>query len=161
MNLEERIEDIITPTLEDMGFSPVRILKTGKALQIMVEKENGDAVSLDECSKISNALSAVLDVEDIIQDKYMLEISSAGMDRPLVKLKDYNKFLGNLVKVEAKFPLEDFGYKKFKGFIKSVNDNLITFENSSNNDLVEIELDDINKCNLEITDDMIKNLLRK
>lgn len=161
MNLEERIEEIITPTLEDMGFLPVRILKTGKALQLMIEKENGDNVSLDECGKVSTAISAVLDVEDIIQDKYMLEISSAGMDRPLVKLKDFQKFEGKLVKIEAKFPIEEYGYRKFKGIIKSVKDNLIKFENISNQDIVKMDFYDINKCHLEITDEMIKKLLKR
>ena len=88
--------DIITPVIEDMGFELVRVRLMGgetKTLQIMADKPDG-GIEVDDCARISTAVSATLDVEDPIEDAYTLEVSSPGIDRPLTRLKDFDAWEG-------------------------------------------------------------------
>ena len=90
--MDRRITEIITPTVEDLGYEVVRVrLMTGKEsiLQIMAQKPDG-SIEVDDCGVISTAVSALLDVEDPISDVYTLEVSSPGIDRPLTRLKDFD-----------------------------------------------------------------------
>ncbi|VAW03220.1 Bacterial ribosome SSU maturation protein RimP, partial [hydrothermal vent metagenome] len=101
--IDRRMAGIIAPVLEDMGFELVRVrLMSGKheILQIMAERPEG-GIEVDECAQISNAISAVLDVEDPITDPYALEVSSPGIDRPLTRLKDFAAFEGYEAKLET------------------------------------------------------------
>ena len=94
--IDSRIAEIITPVVEDMGFEVVRIrLMTGKEsiLQVMAQSPDG-TIEVDDCGKISTAISAVMDVEDPILDAYNLEVSSPGIDRPLTRLKDFAQWEG-------------------------------------------------------------------
>ncbi len=89
--IDRRIAEIITPTIEGLGFELVRIRLMGgvnKTLQIMADRPEG-GIEVDDCGKISTAVSAVLDVEDPLEDAYTLEVSSPGIDRPLTRLKDF------------------------------------------------------------------------
>ncbi|MEL6207937.1 MAG: ribosome maturation factor RimP, partial [Pseudomonadota bacterium] len=95
-NIDRRLAAILTPVIEGMGFELVRIrLMSGKSktLQIMAERPDG-GIEVDECGEISTAVSAVLDVEDPIEDAYALEVSSPGIDRPLTRLKDFETWAG-------------------------------------------------------------------
>ena len=95
--LAERVEQLLTPTIEAMGFNVVRVSLGGgnnAVLQIMAEPSDGREMTVDHCADISRAVSAVLDVEDPIQSAYSLEVSSPGLDRPLVRLGDYDRFAG-------------------------------------------------------------------
>ncbi len=95
--LAERIAKLITPAIEAMGFELVRVQVSGRqrpTLQIMAEPNSGRAMSVDDCAEISRAISAVLDVEDPISGAYSLEVSSPGIDRPLTRAKDYERFIG-------------------------------------------------------------------
>jgi ribosome maturation factor RimP len=124
--LAERIARLITPAIEAMGFDLVRVHVSGSqrpTLQIMAEPNSGRAMSVDDCAEISRAISAVLDVEDPIAGAYSLEVSSPGIDRPLTRAKDYERFLGHEAKVETNAPVD--GRKRFKGPIKSVDGNAV------------------------------------
>ena len=91
--MDRRITEIITPTVEDLGYEVVRVrLMTGKEsiLQIMVQKPDG-TIEVDDCGVASTAISALLDVEEPISDVYTLEVSSPGIDRPLTRLKDFDQ----------------------------------------------------------------------
>jgi ribosome maturation factor RimP len=117
--LEERVE----PTLEAMGFEVVRIALTGnegrRTLQVMADRRDGSQISVDDCADISTALSAIFDVEDPVSGTYDLEVSSAGIDRPLTRLKDFTTYATFLVKLETKVPVS--GRKRFRGRLEGLN----------------------------------------
>lgn len=152
--LAERIARLITPAIEAMGFELVRLQVSGSqrpTLQIMAEPNNGRAMSIDDCADISRAISAVLDVEDPIAGAYSLEVSSPGIDRPLTRAKDYERFLGHEAKVETNAPLD--GRKRFKGPIKSVDGNAV--ELSVDGADLRIPFAAIHKAKLVLTDALI------
>jgi ribosome maturation factor RimP len=124
--LEARVSRIVEPVANGLGFSLVRVKITqenGMTLQIMAEDENG-RFTIVNCEALSKDLSPVLDVEDPIDREYHLEVSSPGIDRPLVRKRDFAAYLGH----EAKIELADMinGRKRFRGFIKSVDDEAVT-----------------------------------
>jgi ribosome maturation factor RimP len=124
--LEARIARIVEPVANGLGFSLVRVKITqenGMTLQIMAEDENG-RFTIVNCETLSKDLSPVLDVEDPIDREYHLEVSSPGIDRPLVRKRDFEAYIGH----EAKIELADMinGRKRFRGFIKSVDDEAVT-----------------------------------
>src|SRR5262245_21600371 len=152
--LAERIAELITPAIEAMGFELVRVQVSGSqrpTLQVMAEPASGRAMSVDDCAEISRAISAVLDVEDPISGSYSLEVSSPGIDRPLTRPKDYERFLGHEAKVETSAPLD--GRKRFKGPIKSVDANAV--ELAVDGADLRIPFATIHKAKLVLTDALI------
>jgi ribosome maturation factor RimP len=104
-----RVEKMIEPVLADMGFELVRVQMFGTkrpTLQIMADRADGAAMTVEHCAEISHTVSALLEVEDPIQGAYNLEVSSPGIDRPLVKAKDYERFAGHEAKVEMRILIE-------------------------------------------------------
>jgi ribosome maturation factor RimP len=117
------LEERVAPTLEAMGFEVVRVAVTSgrqKTLQVMADRSDGSLISVDDCAVISRALSAIFDVEEPLSGAYDLEISSAGIDRPLTRPKDFVTYAGFEAKVEIKAPLA--GRKRFRGLLNGVND---------------------------------------
>ena len=112
-----RIERLITPTVEAMGYRLVRALiqgsGDGEVLQVMAERQDGEAMTVDDCVAISRNVSTVLDVEDPIRRSYNLEVSSPGLDRPLVRLGDFERFAGFEIKIETHELLN--GRRHFRG----------------------------------------------
>ena len=111
-----RIEDDIDAMLAAMGFDLVRLLLIGSEkprLQLMAEPSNGDPMTVEHCEEISRALSALLDVEDPIKDAFTLEVSSAGLDRPLTRLADFERFTGFKAKAETRHLVD--GRRRFSG----------------------------------------------
>ncbi len=152
--LAERIAELVTPAVEAMGFELVRVQVSGSqrpTVQIMAEPASGRAMSVDDCAEISRAVSAVLDVEDPIAGAYSLEVSSPGIDRPLTRRKDYERFLGHEAKVETNAPVD--GRKRFKGPIKSVSADAVelTVEGAE----LRIPFAAIHKAKLVLTDALI------
>ena len=124
--LEARIARIIEPVANDLGYSLVRVKmlqENGLTLQIMAEDENG-RFAITDCEALSKEVSPVLDVEDPIDREYHLEVSSPGIDRPLVRARDFAAYVGHEVKVELSDLLN--GRKRFRGFIKAVDDESVT-----------------------------------
>lgn len=124
--LEARVSRIVEPVANGLGFALVRVRITqenGMTLQIMAEDENG-RFTIVNCEALSKDLSPVLDVEDPIDREYHLEVSSPGIDRPLVRRRDFAAHVGH----EAKIELSDMlnGRKRFRGFIKAVDDESVT-----------------------------------
>lgn len=163
MLLTEKIEEILTPIANDYDMDIVQVNYAKKNLQILLEKKDGSSPTIDKCEEASRAFSATLDVEDLINEKYMLEVGSAGMDRPLTKLADFEKFIGRDIKVELKMPrnLED-ERKRFKGKIASLKNQTISLDTflDDKNQTIEFEFDNIAKAKLLITDEMIKEILK-
>ena len=157
--MDERVAQIITPVIEDMGFELVRIRIMGgemKTLQIMADKPQG-GIEVDDCADISNAVSAVLDVEDPISDAYNLEVSSPGIDRPLTRLKDFEMFEGYEAKLETHDMID--GRRRFKGELAGVEGTevLINVEEGT----IGLEFDWLSDAKLVLTDDLIKEMLRQ
>ncbi|MEE8393852.1 MAG: ribosome maturation factor RimP [Rhodospirillales bacterium] len=116
MGLPGRIERLIQPSVEALGFEIVRVQLTGqkrRRLQVMIERLDGKAVMSEDCAEISRDISTVLDVENPMEGAFTLEVSSPGIDRPLVRLDDFERFSGYETKVEMKRPI--YGRRKFKG----------------------------------------------
>jgi ribosome maturation factor RimP len=157
--IDRRMAEIITPVIEDLGYELVRVrLMSGKThtLQIMAERPTG-GIEVDDCGKISTAVSAVLDVEDPITDPYTLEVSSPGIDRPLTRLKDFETFEGYEAKIETSELIE--GRRRFKGVLAGVENNevLINVEEGT----IGLEFDWLSDAKLVLTDELIKEMLRQ
>jgi ribosome maturation factor RimP len=123
--LEARISRIVEPVANGLGFALVRVKITqenGMTLQIMAEDENG-RFTIVNCEALSKDLSPVLDVEDPIDREYHLEVSSPGIDRPLVRRRDFAAYVGHEVKIELSDMIN--GRKRFRGFIKAVDDEAV------------------------------------
>jgi ribosome maturation factor RimP len=152
--LAERIATLISPAIEAMGFDLVRVQVSGSqrpTLQVMAEPVGGRAMSVDDCAEISRAISAVLDVEDPIAGAYSLEVSSPGIDRPLTRPRDYERFLGHEAKVETSERLD--GRKRFKGPIRSADASAV--ELTVDGADIRIPFAAIHKAKLVLTDALI------
>jgi ribosome maturation factor RimP len=126
--LEQRIAAIVEPVANDLGYSLVRIKVTqenGCTLQIMAEDASG-RFTITDCERLSKDLSPVLDVEDPIDREYHLEVSSPGIDRPLVRARDYRTYVGHEAKVELADAID--GRKRFRGLIEAVTDDTVTIK---------------------------------
>ncbi|MCR9257893.1 MAG: ribosome maturation factor RimP [Alphaproteobacteria bacterium] len=149
------LEELLTPPLQAMGYEVVRILLTGgrnPTLQIMADRLDGKPMTVDDCTAISRDVSAILDVEDPIEGAYVLEVSSPGIDRPLTKLVDFERFKGFEARVELKL-LTD-GRRRFKARIVGTGpDDKITFEVEGERFDVDFSL--VQKAKLVMTDDLI------
>ena len=157
--IDRRLAEIITPVIEDMGFELVRVrLMSGKStiLQVMADRPAG-GIEVDECAKISQAIGAVLDVEDPILDEYALEVSSPGIDRPLTRLKDFDAFEGYEAKIETSELID--GRRRFKGELAGVEGGevLINVEEGA----IGLQFDWLSDAKLVLTDDLIKEMLRQ
>jgi len=161
--MDRRLAEIISPVVEDMGFELVRIrLMSGKTttLQIMAERPEG-GIEVDECAKISTAVSAILDVEDPILDQYVLEVSSPGIDRPLTRLKDFETYEGYEVKIETTELID--GQRRFKGVLAGVEGDevLINLERGDEEVTVGLNFDWLSDAKLVLTDELIKEMLKQ
>lgn len=154
MSLAEGIERLIAPTVEDMGYRVVRVTFSAagrRTLQVMAERADGSPVIVDECAKISRAVSALLDVEDPIGGTYDLEVSSTGIDRPLVRMDDFARFAGFEAIVHVDPPVD--GRKRWRGRILGADGNIVRLDDGQ--DGVDLEFDDIVKAKLALTDELI------
>ena len=161
-SMDRRLAEIITPVLEDMGFELVRVrLMGGKTatLQIMAERPGG-GIEVDDCAEISNAVSAVLDVEDPIEDAYALEVSSPGIDRPLTRLKDFDTWESYVAKLETDELID--GRKRFKGVLQGTEGDevLVEIEVDGAPVTIGLKFDWLSEAKLILTDDLIRDVLR-
>ncbi|MGH1576067.1 ribosome maturation factor RimP [Planktotalea sp.] len=157
--IDQRLAEIITPVIEDLGYELVRVrLMSGKSttLQIMAERPEG-GIEVDQCAEISTAVGATLDVEDPIVDEYTLEVSSPGIDRPLTRLKDFETFEGYEAKIETTELID--GRRRFKGELAGVegDDVLINVEEGT----IGLNFDWLSDAKLVLTDELITEMLRQ
>ena len=148
------IEAMIVPSLQAMGYRVVRVAFTGgrrATLQIMAERIDEAAMTVDDCAEVSHTVSALLDVADPIATAYALEVSSPGIDRPLVRRDDYERFAGFEAKIEMAQPRE--GRKRFRGRLMGVEGDaakLLVGEET-----VLLPLADVARAKLVLTDELI------
>jgi ribosome maturation factor RimP len=154
MELADRISEMVRPTVEGLGYSLVRVQVLGRQrlrLQVMAERIDGRPMMVDDCASLSRSISAILDVEDPISTTYTLEVSSPGIDRPLVKLADYDRFAG----FEARIELVRLvgGRRRFCGRLLGATGETIRL----NVDGAEVELNyvDIQRAKLVLTQDLL------
>ncbi|MEM6811963.1 MAG: ribosome maturation factor RimP [Pseudomonadota bacterium] len=156
-NTENKITELLAPVLEKMGFDLLWLEIKSNILTIYAENPKTAKLTLDECTKISREISPILEVEDPIDGAYRLEVSSAGIDRPLFKPSDYDRYHDLEVKVELSSIIE--GQKKFRGFIRENNDQLVTIETDQGN--YDLPHSDIIKCKLVMNEELIKETKKR
>ncbi len=162
-SMDRRMAEIVTPSIEALGFEVVRIRVMGgktNTLQVMAERPDG-GIDVDECAQISNAISVLLDVEDPLEDAYALEVSSPGIDRPLTRLKDFETFEGYEAKIETTEMIG--GQRRFKGVLAGVEDGevLINLDDAHETVTVGLNFDWLSDAKLVLTDDLIKEMLKQ
>jgi ribosome maturation factor RimP len=155
------LADIIEPVIDALGYDTVRILTIGDSnptIQIMIEhKDYEEELTVDDCAKVSRAISAVMDEKDPIENKYTLEVSSPGLDRPLTKIEHFKRYINYVIKLETINPVEK--RKRFKGVIENVTDDnqvVMLMEGVSYN----IDYDNISKAKIVITDELWEQFLK-
>ena len=124
----DELQELIEPTIERLGYEltdlEVRLSGQGGLLRLTIDKPDG--IDLDDCEKVSHAVSALLDVEDPVPGNYNLEVSSPGLDRKLTKVEHFQRFEGETLKVTMRFPIE--GRRRFRGTLVSSDDENIVVE---------------------------------
>lgn len=152
------IRAAIEPAVNDLGLDIVRMKwvadNARKALQVMVEPQDGSITQVEHCQEASQVMSAILDVEDIIKDEYNLEVSSPGIDRPLTRLKDFEKYKSFEAKIEIRDAI--LGQRRFRGHIIDIEGENINFEQRDTKEVVEIEFSNVLDAKLVLTDELIK-----
>jgi ribosome maturation factor RimP len=152
------------PVLIDMGFRVVRVAISGRdgtTVQIMAERPDG-TITVQECAEISRNLSPVLDAHDPISGHYTLEISSPGIDRPLVRPSDFEDWVGYEAKVELKEAIS--GRKRFRGVLEGVEDGEVRLEVELDQiglQVIGLPIGMIGEARLVLTDDLIREALRR
>ena len=148
-SLEEKVKEISEPLIRDFGMELVDVSylhEFGRwVLRVFIDKPGG--VTLDDCSSISRELGTLLDVEDIIPRSYVLEVSSPGLDRPLIKEKDFVNAAGKKINLKTKFPVE--GRRNFKATVVGVADGKVVLKDSEGK-VWEIELSNVDKARCEV-----------
>ena len=148
------IESLICEPVRSLGFELVRIqLSRGvnAKLQIMAERCDETGMTVDDCALISRTAEAILDVENPIEEPYVLEVSSPGIDRPLTRMADFARFSGFEVKVEIKLPLD--GRRRFKGKLLGVEDTAVKL--ATPDEEISLDFSNIAKAKLVLTDELI------
>lgn len=149
------LETLIQPTVEGLGYDLVRVVVSGRqrpTLQVMAERRDRQPMTVEDCETISRAISAKLDVEDPLPDAYTLEVSSPGIDRPLVRPADYVRFAGYVAKVESREPVA--GQRRFTGRILSADDTTLRLATETGD--VELPIAAIARAKLVLTDELLR-----
>jgi ribosome maturation factor RimP len=155
--IDRRLAAIVEPTIQGLGFELVRLrLMGGKraVLQIMAERPDG-GIEVDDCARISRAVSAVLDVEDPIAGEYVLEVSSPGIDRPLTRLKDFETWEGYEARLETAEAID--GRKRFKGVLQGVENGEVLVEVAEGT--IGLGFDMLSDAKLVLTDELVAESL--
>ncbi len=154
MDLPGRIEELVGPMVEAMGYDIVRVQLSGQKrlrLQIMAERRGEVDMTVSECAEVSRAVSAALDVDDPISSPYTLEVSSPGIDRPLVKVFDFERFAGFEAKVELDSPID--GRRHFKGRLEGIEGSVVKMDMDGMQ--VSLPFERIRKAKLVMTDALL------
>lgn len=162
--VEARVAAIVAPVLDTIGLRLVRIKlssQNGLTLQVMAERPDG-TMTIEDCEEASHALSPALDVEDPIDRAYNLEVSSPGIDRPLVRAGDFAAAIGHLAKIETSVQVA--GRKRFRGKLMEADGKGVSLERDQVNDgedaVVTIPFDTMSDARLVLTDELVRDALK-
>ncbi len=165
LGLPARVAAIAEPIIEGLGYRLVRVkvsASEGCTVQIMAERPDG-SMTVEDCETVSRALSPVLDAADPVDRAYRLEISSPGIDRPLVRKSDFDRYKGHLVKIEMEIPVN--GRKRFRGQLAGTQDDdaRLCMDDTEAGDDAEILLpiDEMSEAKLVLTDELVTQALRR
>ncbi len=163
--IDARVAAIVGPVASDLGFRLVRVRminNNGPVMQIMAERHDG-TMSVGDCESLSRAVSPVLDIEDPVSTAYSLEVSSPGIDRPLVRHSDFKTWTGHTAKLETKYLIG--GRKRYRGTLIRVegDDLLLKRDNAAKGEERDcvIPLEAIAEARLVLTDDLIREALKR
>jgi ribosome maturation factor RimP len=162
--LASKVAELIEPALQDRGFRLVRVAvsgREGKTLQVMAERPDG-TLTIEDCETISREISPLLDVHDPIAGAYRLEVSSPGIDRPLVRASDFEDWSGYEAKIETKEPID--GRKRFRGMLEGFADGEVRIEVDiapGERGVIGLPVDLIGEAKLMLTDELIREALRR
>jgi len=156
----KRVADMIEPVLESLGYRIVRVRLMGaggQTLQVMAERPDG-SMSIEDCERVSRAISPLLDVEDPIEGSYRLEVSSPGIDRPLVRPEDFERWTGHEAKVELRSALD--GRKRFRGVLQGIQDMKVRLllpaaKKDEGDASVDLPFELVSDAKLVLTDELI------
>ncbi len=154
-SLEARITAEIEQTLAHMGYEIVRVAVLGRerpTVQVMADRADGTLIAIEDCERINDVVSATLDVADIIKSAWTLEISSAGIDRPLTRVKDWNRFAGHVARAEVNMPID--GRKRFNGVVLGADEAHARMRLDDGAE-VALPLADLRRAKLVLTDALI------
>ena len=156
--IDRRMAAIVGPVIQDMGYELVRVRLMGgksKTLQIMADRPEG-GIEVEDCAKISTAVSAVLDVEGPLDDAYTLEVSSPGIDRPLTRMKDFDAWAGYEAKIETTELID--GRRRFRGVLAGTEEDEVLLEIEEGT--IGLKFDWLSDAKLVLTDELIADMLR-
>jgi ribosome maturation factor RimP len=163
--LSARVAAIAEPVIEALGYRLVRVKVSGAdgcTVQVMAERPDGD-MSVEDCEAVSRALSPVLDVQDPIERAYRLEVSSPGIDRPLVRKSDFERYTGHLAKIEMEVPIE--GRKRFRGKLSGTEGEAarLTRDDTEAGEAADVLLPihEMSEAKLVLTDELVTLALRR
>jgi ribosome maturation factor RimP len=163
--LPARVATIVEPVIEQLGYRLVRVRVSsaeGCTVQVMAERPDG-TMSVEDCEAVSRALSPVLDVADPIERAYRLEISSPGIDRPLVRKSDFERYTGHLAKIETSMPIQ--GRKRFRGVLAGTEGETarIRRDDAAEGEETEImiPIEEMSEAKLVLTDELVSEALRR
>ena len=151
--INERVTALITNPLEGMGYELVRVrLSHGgrPVLQVMAERADGAAMTVDDCAEISHSVSVLLDAEDPIIEAYTLEVSSPGIDRPLTRPRDFERFAGFEARIETHDVIA--GRRRFKGRLLGLAEGMVSIDVEK--ETVRLPFEAIGKARLVLTDEL-------
>ncbi|MEX2618571.1 MAG: ribosome maturation factor RimP [Alphaproteobacteria bacterium] len=154
MDASKRIEDMIAAPLENLGYEVVRVQITGsqrQTLQVMAERLDGIPIVVEDCATISRTLSALFDVEDPISGAYTLEVSSPGLDRPLTRPKDFERFAGLEARIELRRLID--GRRRFRGKLAGLDGDTVRIDVDGT--VVELPFAEIDRAKLILTDELL------
>ena len=162
--LAAKVAALIEPALEDRGFRLVRVALTGqdgKTLQVMAERPDG-TMTIEECEVVSRDISPLLDVHDPIAGTYRLEVSSPGIDRPLVRPSDFEDWSGYEAKIELNEPID--GRKRFRGVLEGFENGEVRIEvevEGVGRSVIGLPMGLVGDAKLVLTDELIREALRR
>ena len=163
--LPARVAAVVEPVLGQLGFRLVRVRVSraeGCTVQIMAERPDG-SMTVEDCEEVSRALSPVLDVADPIDRAYRLEVSSPGIDRPLVRKSDFDRHAGHLVRIEMAMPVN--GRKRFKGVLAGTEGDMARLTRddvaAGEDPLVLLPIEEMSEAKLVLTDELVTEALRR
>ncbi len=158
--VEERVVALVEPTATGLGYRIVRVRLSGnrrKRLQIMAERLSDGEMGIGDCTKLSRALAPVFDLEDPIQSEYDLEISSPGIDRPLMRIEDFERFKGHQAKLETAALTDN--QRRFKGVISAVEGDVIVLTTDQGE--TRLKFAQLSDARLVLTDQLIAEDLKR
>ncbi|HXD46240.1 MAG TPA: ribosome maturation factor RimP [Pseudolabrys sp.] len=163
--LPARVAAIVEPVLGQLGYRLVRVRVSGSegcTVQIMAERPDG-SMTVEDCEDVSRALSPVLDVADPVDRAYRLEISSPGIDRPLVRKSDFDRYAGHLVRIEMAMPVD--GRKRFKGALDGTDGSMARLKRDETAEgeepVVLLPIEEMSEAKLVLTDELVTLALRR